>query len=148
MMNHILEMSWIKQKTCRTLIHQSCNRPHEISNTSALCLIVKGSFVARTTHSCGSDGSVTIANGCLGGGGCAYHLRLAWHTSDFALGYYVGVLLPLGQAAQRLKLGLLPWLFAWECFSFLCICGSGYLINQPSDHSWGCFNPATIMLRH
>lgn len=147
MMNHILEMNWIKQKTCWMLIHQRCNRPHEIiTNLSALCLIVKGSFMARTAHSCGSDSSVTLANRCLGGGECASRLPLARRASDSTVGYYVGVLLPLGQATRRLKLGLLRWLFAWECFS-LCICGSGYLINQSSDHSWGFFHPAPTLLR-
>lgn len=101
-----LERSWIKQKTCWTLIHQRCNRPHEIlTNLSALCLIVKGSFVARTAHSCGSDWSVTVAHRCLGGSGCASRLPLARRASDYAAGYYVGVLLPLGQAARSLKLG-------------------------------------------
>lgn len=65
--------------------------------------------MARTAHSCGSDSNVTFANRSLGGGGCASRLLLARRTSDShsAVGYYVGVLLPLGQAARRLKPGLL-----------------------------------------
>lgn len=126
MMNHILEMSWIKQKTCWTLIHQRCNRPHEITaNSSALCLIVKCSFTARTAHSCGSDPR-------------ASHLRTA--AREVArqappLGWRLPCrsVVPLGQAAPRLKPGLLSWSFAWVCFFFslLCACGSMHLINQP-----------------
>lgn len=99
-MNHILEISWIKQKTCWTLIHQRCNRPARIHH-EPVCVAFNCEGQLRGTHPLTAAGVAP-----------ASHLRsAAWEAVDGLPLTPPSVTVlecccPPGQAARRLKIGL------------------------------------------